>query len=232
MKAKSRKRLLISSIAMLLVAMIALGTATFAWFTQSTSASASGINVRTVKASELKLQSMDENWKDSLNYSYNKTLKPASSANGTDWYKADADAKGSYAAKTSTITSAGTYSKAKQGIEDYVFMNQLNVANFGGATVQDVTITFTLAETDITDGAKYARFAVVEAAASGYGTDSLPAFKNGGFATNSYVYAAGSTTRGGGIVGGGQTKETPASTYKNVAVWNNDYELQSNIIDV
>ena len=33
MKAKSRRRLLISSIAMLLVAMLALGTATFAWFT-------------------------------------------------------------------------------------------------------------------------------------------------------------------------------------------------------
>jgi len=39
------------------------------------------------------------------------------------------------------------------------------------------------------------------------------------------VYAAGSTTRGGGIVGGGQSKETPASIYKNVAVWNNDYEI-------
>ena len=39
------------------------------------------------------------------------------------------------------------------------------------------------------------------------------------------VYAAGSSTRGGGIVGGGQSKETPASTYKNVAVWNNDYEI-------
>ena len=40
---KSRKRLLISSIAMLLVAMLALGTATFAWFTQNTTATASGI---------------------------------------------------------------------------------------------------------------------------------------------------------------------------------------------
>lgn len=39
------------------------------------------------------------------------------------------------------------------------------------------------------------------------------------------VYAAGSTTRGGGIVGGGQGKDTPASVYKNVAVWNNDYEI-------
>lgn len=39
------------------------------------------------------------------------------------------------------------------------------------------------------------------------------------------VYAAGSTTRGGGIVGGGQDKDTPASRYTNVAVWNNDYEI-------
>ena len=39
------------------------------------------------------------------------------------------------------------------------------------------------------------------------------------------VYAAGSTTRGGGIVGGGQSKDTPASTYLNVAIWNNDYEI-------
>lgn len=36
MKTTSRKRLLISSVAMLLVAMLALGTATFAWFTTST----------------------------------------------------------------------------------------------------------------------------------------------------------------------------------------------------
>ena len=38
------------------------------------------------------------------------------------------------------------------------------------------------------------------------------------------VYAAGSLNRGGGITGGGLTATTPAATYKNVAVWNNDYE--------
>ena len=47
----------------------------------------------------------------------------------------------------------------------------------------------------------------------------------GGLLLMENVYAAGSSTRGGGIVGGGQTSETPASTYKNVAVWNNDYEI-------
>ncbi|MCR5433579.1 MAG: hypothetical protein K6F20_04180 [Bacteroidaceae bacterium] len=35
------------------------------------------------------------------------------------------------------------------------------------------------------------------------------------------VYAAGTTNRGGGIIGGGQQDATPAGTYTNVAVWNN-----------
>lgn len=51
MKTTSRKRLLISSVAMLLVAMLALGTATFAWFTQNTSATANEFSAKTVKAS-------------------------------------------------------------------------------------------------------------------------------------------------------------------------------------
>ncbi len=38
------------------------------------------------------------------------------------------------------------------------------------------------------------------------------------------VYAAGTMNRGGGIVGGGMTATTPPATYKNVVVWNNDYE--------
>lgn len=42
----TRKRALISSVAMLLVAMIALGTATFAWFTSNPNASASGLKMK------------------------------------------------------------------------------------------------------------------------------------------------------------------------------------------
>ena len=60
MKTTSRKRLLISSVAMLLVAMLALGTATFAWFTQSTTATANGINVKTIKSSELVISKLDK----------------------------------------------------------------------------------------------------------------------------------------------------------------------------
>ncbi len=39
------------------------------------------------------------------------------------------------------------------------------------------------------------------------------------------VYAAGQASKGGGIVGGGQTSDTPASQYVNVAVWSNDYGI-------
>ena len=53
MKTTSRKRLLISSVAMLLVAMLALGTATFAWFSTSTTAKANNLKVQTIQSSNL-----------------------------------------------------------------------------------------------------------------------------------------------------------------------------------
>ena len=56
----TKKRALISSVAMLLVAIIALGTATFAWFTSSTTAKANGIKVQTIKSSELVISKLNK----------------------------------------------------------------------------------------------------------------------------------------------------------------------------
>ena len=53
MKTASRKKLLVSSVAMLLVAMLALGTATFAWFSTSTTAKANNLTVQTIQTSNL-----------------------------------------------------------------------------------------------------------------------------------------------------------------------------------
>ena len=39
------------------------------------------------------------------------------------------------------------------------------------------------------------------------------------------VYAAGTQSKGGGIIGGGQNASTPASTYTNCVVWNNATEF-------
>ena len=212
MKAKSRRRLLLSSVAMLLVAMLALGTATFAWFTTSSSAQANNINVKTIKASELKLQSMETDWTDTLDYGFtSQVLKPASSGNGVNWYKAEAAAKTGFAANTDTIGSAGSYDKASKGINGYVFMDQLNIANFGGADVNNVKIQFSLSETPATSGsaAKYVRLAIVEASASGYGTTSLPAL-SGTFGATGTVYAAGADTADAFIPGTGDAVTTTA----------------------
>ena len=78
---KFRKRALLSSVAMLLVALVALGSATFAWFTSSTTATASGINVQTTQASELQISKTDLSWGTSVNYATTATFEPASSGN-------------------------------------------------------------------------------------------------------------------------------------------------------
>ncbi len=69
------KRALISSVAMLLVAIIALqSTATFTWFTSNTKATATGINVRTQKVSELEISSkLKPNYTTAFSYDVGTT---------------------------------------------------------------------------------------------------------------------------------------------------------------
>lgn len=159
MKTTSRKRLLISSVAMLLVAMLALGTATFAWFTNNTSTTASGINVKTVQASDLKVASSKYNFTNDLNYDYNnQVFKPASSANGTAWYSGTAEKSNAFGIKsTDTFTSIEDVTAAN----NFVYANELNIRNYGGAAVDKVKIDFTIGETPTTEGKNYVRVAVV-----------------------------------------------------------------------
>lgn len=136
---KTRKSLLISSVAMLLVAMLALGTATFAWFTSSTTTTANGLNVKTIKSSELVISKSDRAWGQTINYAKSDTvLRPASSAVGgtTNWYTADADNKLSY-------ERTGNFSSVASELGSYVFVEELNIANKGEADVEGVTITIT-----------------------------------------------------------------------------------------
>lgn len=161
MKTTSRKRLLISSVAMLLVAMLALGTATFAWFTSNTSATADSINVKTIKASDLQVASSKlTDWGTKLHYNNtNNVLIPASSADGTKWFTATAaeknkkDRKGNF--EPVDITAPNN---------TYVFSEALNIRNNGEADVKDVTIAFTMNEAAA--GGKYARVAVVPVASN------------------------------------------------------------------
>lgn len=154
MKTNSRKRLLVSSVAMLLVAMLALGTATYAWFTSNTTATANGLNVKTSKTSTLEISKSDHEWGTSVDYAHTQSMYPASTANGTAFFKTVAAAKTAFDRdETQPIESAsgGTY----------VFAEQLNVKNSGEGTVKDITITinnFTC---------KYGRIALVPATEAG-----------------------------------------------------------------
>ena len=178
MKTTSRKRLLISSVAMLLVAMLALGTATFAWFTQNTQATADQLSVKTIKASELQLSKTTGEWGDQIHYDYvGKVLKPASSVDGTNWFTAIAAGKGSYEAADTDATDISS------NLDGYVFKEQLNVRNNGKAAVEKVKIKFNLKETEAANG-KYVRLALVPADKRGADAAVTPAdFKAGVFAS-------------------------------------------------
>ncbi len=183
MKKSSRKRLLISSIAMLLVAMVALGTATFAWFTSSTTATANGINVQTVKASELQISSVNVDWGTKIDYGVkNKVLLPASTDNGTAWFKANAADKANFAADTETVASVSSSEST-----NYYFKDQLNVRNNGDADVENVTISFSVPN-------NYLRVALVETSAKGADVADTGTFTDSVYDADGVLYNAYKST--------------------------------------
>lgn len=179
----TRKRALISSVAMLLVAMIALGTATFAWFTKSTSTSATGLNVTTVKSSELQISKSDHVWQDTqINYAKsNEILKPATSANGLAWFQAEAELKTASTAKDGTIASA---------TGNYVIKDQLNVKNAVATGGKNMRVTITV--TGLTS--EYGRVALVPAT-DGTVTDGVSAMKEGAKFTDNLFDTEGETVQ-------------------------------------
>ncbi|WP_294908703.1 hypothetical protein [uncultured Ruminococcus sp.] len=217
MKTSSRKRLLVSSVAMLLVAMLALGTATYAWFTSSTAVYADGISIRTTKASKLEISKSDGKWGNHVDYGVSKIMYPISSANGTAWFKADAAKDTEFTAKAGTFAS-------QTDLGDYVIKNQLNVRNNGEQPVENVKIKFTFPS-----NSDYLRVALVEtsgigASVSDTGTFATSIYDNNGTpyqavsaATPTFTEISPKTTTeitvGSGTLTKGQAK------YYNLYIW-------------
>lgn len=156
MKTNAKKRMLISSVAMLLVAMLALGTATFAWFTQNTSATTKNLGVYTSKSSSLQISKSNAAWGSEVDYDFaNKKLLPASTTNGADWFAAVAKSESSYATDKGLAESI-TLTNGKN--TTYLFKEQLNIRNAGSAAVKDVKIKFTIGQSNDYD---YLRVALV-----------------------------------------------------------------------
>lgn len=92
----SRKQLLISSVSMLLVAILSLSVATYAWFTNKVQATANGISISTDHDSNIVLSHFKDEpnaaWMPILNLDVEKlNLKPVSTVDCTNWFTAYSD---------------------------------------------------------------------------------------------------------------------------------------------
>jgi hypothetical protein len=114
MKKNSKKKVLLSSVAMLMVGTISLGTATFAWFTNNKTVTADGMKVTSSAAKGLQITGkngiggsvQDANWGPKYTFNTTAMLQPISVnysdasgnyANITDgWYPADVKVTGAY----------------------------------------------------------------------------------------------------------------------------------------
>ena len=214
----TRKKLLVSSVAMLSVAAISLSSATFAWFTSSTTTTANGLNVKTIQSSELVISKSDKNWGQTIDYAQNnKVLRPASSDTGTAWFTATAANKGSYA-------KDGDFTSVASELGSYVYKEQLNIANKGAAAVKDVKITITNFNNN------YGRIALVPADANGNETGT---FANCVYDTEGEKYEAAKSTTAtteitpstetvitvGELAGKAEGSDLGGAAYYNLYVW-------------
>lgn len=189
MKTTSRKRLLISSVAMLLVAMLALGTATFAWFTTSTNPYADKFSAKTTKQSTLLLSDNSRsNWTTHLEYKVdNKTMYPAS-GNGTSWVKGTASNALTGVIDKNTLQAVAPSPATGVIPTDYLFAQELNLKNNGTADIKNVAIDFYLNTSDNEAAADYARVALVPIDGTTVAADDYVALGNNVYSTTAKTY--------------------------------------------
>lgn len=153
MKTSMKKKALVSSVAMLSVASLALGTATYAWFTQSTHAEAKGITMATSKNSQLQISSMNKSWDTKVDYAVDGTFTPTTTTDGVNWLTANAEVNNKY-------NMAGTATLKTDSLNSFRFADQLNIKNAGSAYFENVTVDIQFGNLSAAE-AKYFRFAIV-----------------------------------------------------------------------
>lgn len=191
---KSRKRILLSSIAMLLVALVALGSATFAWFTVNKVVTADTIKVQAAVADGLvitnKADPQNGDWAAKVSFDSNATTLYAASMNvaavGTSGstltggttklvYAKDVKVGGTYsatgysgAATASNWDEATLSSVPATGVmfdaDNYSAAYSFKVASSGDAISGDVTAAISATSTGSVDGRTYMKAALCDSA--------------------------------------------------------------------
>ncbi len=155
----TRKKLLVSSIAMLLVALFALSTATYAWFTTRTTLTADGINVKTAKAADLQIANDTTDYtSDDISYDVEDLiLNPAHTDDeGANWVFAYSEDS------TDADVDAETTAIDEDDLDGYVFADSLKIKNNGTETITGVEVSIQFDEENA--GGQYARVALYDGA--------------------------------------------------------------------
>lgn len=109
MNSKAIKRQLLAAIAMVLVAAIALGSSTYAWFVASGTVEAKGMSVQAMSESGLAISFDGQVWGTSADANMSaKQLYPISTRDLSNWYHSTAKAPSSYDAGDSVRTKENT----------------------------------------------------------------------------------------------------------------------------
>ncbi len=146
-----RKSSLISSVALLLVAIVALSGATFAWFSSNTTATASNLKASTTQSSNLVLSETGEKdtWVNALDYKMTgANLQPTTTNNFTQWFTNTAKSYNS-------TEAAGANQPIAEGSDaNYYVAKDLYIKNDGAEAVT-VDWALTVTPTDTGDDAAF-----------------------------------------------------------------------------
>lgn len=176
---KSRKRILLSSIAMLLVALVALGSATFAWFTLQKTVTANTMLVKATAKKGIEITIDNGDTVDSSTKSYNAqelALQPVSwiSSKTVTGMIPDGDVTNTDGTYSGTFKSAGSVPTAvstqgQEGVSSNANSTYFRVYRVGVRSAQNsdgtytphtLSATVTIAAGATTDATNYARVAL------------------------------------------------------------------------
>ena len=153
MNSKAIKRQLLAAIAMVLVAAIALGSSTYAWFVASGTVTAEGMKVKAQSEGGLAISYGGGAWGTTAaaDLTTSKVLYPISSADLSKWYHATAKMVNNYEADTSTRADFTDKVFATNGdfitSNSYVVMKEFQIESTSsdkpskGLYVSDVSVT-------------------------------------------------------------------------------------------
>lgn len=149
MNSKAIKRQLLAAIAMVLVAAIALGSSTYAWFVQSNKVTAEGMKVQAQAEGGLEISNVDkQTWASTAQAKITDTTKlyPASTKDANTWYHAQATLASAKDAKAETYKKLTLSEDGKGTAEDefkdkqFFLLNKFYIRATAGTTAKDLKI--------------------------------------------------------------------------------------------